>query len=605
MRIWPLVIDSQPGYLEGSARRSLLGLPLGTATVYERVRDCVALVTPSAPTILAPAGAGPEYVSQIADVSAGARVVRSMDELVELLAGYEISDVLLVVDPRCLTVSATELGTLTQHFSAEQQVAHHLVAFESAVAGTKEQVSVDRDGQVRSIHRFYDPVTWPFLAGVAASLVPISSGLVRDGQPPASLADLRKGLITRGVSSRDLPMTGGAWNLESEQGLLAANEHLLNDLPDGTKMVAVGAGQQVHASARLIGPIAVHANAVIEHDAIIVGPALVGPNAHIGAGALVVHAIVGAGVAVPAGATVRDLAWFADTDQETSEVPVSRSQTFEERLSRLTFDVRRGEVRKNRDYAIRLQLKAKRLADAVLAAAGLVVLSPLLGAVAAIIRLDSSGSPLYGAEREGKDGRAFTCWKFRTMFTNAHAIQHQLNETPLDGPHFKMERDPRVTRIGRLIRATNIDELPQLYNVLRGTMSLVGPRPSPFRENQICVPWREARLSVRPGMTGLWQVCRQDRESGDFHQWIEYDLLYVRHISFWLDLKILVATVLTAGGQVPVPSSWMIRTETGGRQLPAERPAKTPARHPAVAGRITPSAPGFAPRVDKQSARSA
>ena len=123
--------------------------------------------------------------------------------------------------------------------------------------------------------------------------------------------------------------------------------------------------------------------------------------------------------------------------------------------------------------------------------------------------------------------------------------------------------------------------------------------------SQICVPWREARLSVRPGMTGLWQVCRQDRESGDFHQWIEYDLLYVRHISFWLDLKILIATVLTAGGQVPVPSSWMIGTETGGRQPQGDRPLEAPTLPKAVAGRITPSAPGFAPRVDKQSARSA
>src|SRR6185503_1322960 len=78
---------------------------------------------------------------------------------------------------------------------------------------------------------------------------------------------------------------------------------------------------------------------------------------------------------------------------------------------------------------------------------------------------------------------------------------------------------------------------------------LVGPRPLPFRENQVCVPWREARLSVRPGITGFWQVCRHDRSSGDFHQWIEYDLMYVQHISLWLDLKILLATVLTLGGK--------------------------------------------------------
>jgi lipopolysaccharide/colanic/teichoic acid biosynthesis glycosyltransferase len=96
-------------------------------------------------------------------------------------------------------------------------------------------------------------------------------------------------------------------------------------------------------------------------------------------------------------------------------------------------------------------------------------------------------------------------------------------------------------------------------------MSLVGPRPSPFRENQVCVPWREARLSVRPGITGFWQVCRHDRSDGDFHQWIEYDLLYVQHQSFWLDMRILVATLLTLGGKAGhVGANWLIPS------LPAE-----------------------------------
>jgi lipopolysaccharide/colanic/teichoic acid biosynthesis glycosyltransferase len=128
----------------------------------------------------------------------------------------------------------------------------------------------------------------------------------------------------------------------------------------------------------------------------------------------------------------------------------------------------------------------------------------------------------------------------------------------MDGPQFKLARDPRVTWIGRILRPSSLDELPQLINVLMGEMSLVGPRPSPFRENQMCIPWRKARLSVRPGITGLWQVCRHDRSKGDFHQWIYYDLLYARHMSAWLDLKLLVATVVTLGGRGHVPLSWMI-----------------------------------------------
>ena len=101
----------------------------------------------------------------------------------------------------------------------------------------------------------------------------------------------------------------------------------------------------------------------------------------------------------------------------------------------------------------------------------------------------------------------------------------------VDGPQFKMDGDPRVTRVGAWLRRVSLDELPQLFNIVLGHMSFVGPRPSPFRENQICIPWREARLSVRAGISGLWQVCRAERSAGDFHQWIHYDLLYVRNMS--------------------------------------------------------------------------
>jgi len=202
----------------------------------------------------------------------------------------------------------------------------------------------------------------------------------------------------------------------------------------------------------------------------------------------------------------------------------------------------------------------KTVFDVTMSALGLLVLSPLLLLTAALIKLESKGPIFFGHRREGKGGRVFECLKFRTMFMGAEAQERELSaaQNEVDGPQFKLERDPRVTRVGRVLRRLSVDELPQLINVLRLEMSLVGPRPSPFRENQLCIPWREARLSVRPGITGLWQVCRHRRSEGDFHQWIHFDLLYVRHMSFLVDLKILVATVLSLGGQWAVPVSWIL-----------------------------------------------
>ena len=188
--------------------------------------------------------------------------------------------------------------------------------------------------------------------------------------------------------------------------------------------------------------------------------------------------------------------------------------------------------------------------------------------------------------REGLGGRQFGCLKFRTMLVGASELQRQLKEQGrLDGPHFKMDVDPRLTRAGRWLRAANFDELPQLVNVLRGDMSLVGPRPSPFRENQICAPWREGRLSVRPGITGLWQLCRHDRKAGDFHQWIEYDLLYVQEMSPTLDFKVLAATLLSLGGKYPVPVSRLLRYDAAAAG-PGPTGGSTSSPDAARAGRL-------------------
>jgi lipopolysaccharide/colanic/teichoic acid biosynthesis glycosyltransferase len=173
---------------------------------------------------------------------------------------------------------------------------------------------------------------------------------------------------------------------------------------------------------------------------------------------------------------------------------------------------------------------------------GLIITAPVLLLVALLIKMDSAGEVIFRQERCGQGGRNFTMYKFRSMLNNAEDLKRELQDlNEVDGPMFKIVQDPRITRMGRFIRDTNLDELPQLWNVLKGDMSLVGPRPLSLDEMRYNPKWRDARLSVRPGMTGLWQV--EAHTNVYFNDWIVNDLEYVKHGSFWLDLKIMFKTL--------------------------------------------------------------
>jgi lipopolysaccharide/colanic/teichoic acid biosynthesis glycosyltransferase len=185
----------------------------------------------------------------------------------------------------------------------------------------------------------------------------------------------------------------------------------------------------------------------------------------------------------------------------------------------------------------------KRAMDIVLSASALIVAAPLLPLIAILILLEDGRPVFFGHTRQGRGGRPFVCLKFRTMHHHAHEIARQLEAyNQADGPQVFIRDDPRVTRVGRYLRKSHLDELPQLFNVLAGQMSLVGPRPSPDDENQFCPAWRDVRLSVRPGITGLWQLKRTREPGEDFQEWIRYDIEYVENASLWLDVKIMVRT---------------------------------------------------------------
>jgi exopolysaccharide biosynthesis polyprenyl glycosylphosphotransferase len=187
---------------------------------------------------------------------------------------------------------------------------------------------------------------------------------------------------------------------------------------------------------------------------------------------------------------------------------------------------------------------AKRTIDIVLSAVGLVAVAPVLLLLALAIKLTSPGPVLFVHKRCGLGGRRFRFYKLRTMVADAEQRKRDLEHlNEMSGPVFKIRRDPRITRLGGVLRKLSLDELPQLWNVLRGDMSLVGPRPPTPDEVERYTGRQIQRLSVVPGITGLWQVSGRN-DIADFERWIDLDLEYVRSWSIWLDLRILLKTVV-------------------------------------------------------------
>jgi lipopolysaccharide/colanic/teichoic acid biosynthesis glycosyltransferase len=280
--------------------------------------------------------------------------------------------------------------------------------------------------------------------------------------------------------------------------------------PDSTIMRAVRSGEsawrdaaaKVHPQAKLIGPIWIGAGRIVGEGETVVGPAVVwdDPGAR---------------------PQTEAIEWLDLEPSEPSPEPIPRGDTPLDRLAKRGFDI----------------------AFAMLA---ILLTLPLYPFILLAIWLEDGRPFFFGHKRETRGGREFRCWKFRSMRKDAESMKAELAEkNQADGPQFYMDHDPRLLRVGRLLRKYNLDEFPQFFNVLLGQMSVVGPRPSPRQENQFCPGWREARLSVRPGITGLWQIKRTRRRGNDFQEWIRYDIEYVERRNWRLDLYIIWKTIST------------------------------------------------------------
>ena len=399
----------------------------------------------------------------------------------------------------------------------------------STLSAYGEKLQATADGMVLGFRRFYrDAVApgsigpeWPHIAFMDARAMGIlgAAGLAGPFSGAASA------LEAAGLRIAAFDVAGHALDLASEEGLLACMDESLMPSRSGAA-----------PSGHLAGRVAAAADAFVARDATIVGPAYLGRRSSVAGGVIVRRSIVGESVSVPAGAHVSGRVLLCQEDLASGETRApARPETPE------------GDCYRTWPLFSWPGL-GKRVFDVVFSVAVLMVTATLFPLVALAVKLTSKGPVFYAHNRQGRHGKVFRCLKFRTMVQGADAVQETLRAiNEVDGPQFKLVDDPRVTVVGAFLRATNLDELPQFFNVIAGDMSVVGPRPSPDRENQLCPMWREARLSVRPGITGLWQVSRSRDKGSDFHEWIHYDVEYVRRVSPQLDMLVIARTASVMG----------------------------------------------------------
>jgi lipopolysaccharide/colanic/teichoic acid biosynthesis glycosyltransferase len=547
--IYPALLDRRPVYLDdGTDRTSLLLAPLTTGSLIGELQARFEQVCRDALSVIATFEPTPAYVAAIRAACPQVRDVLPSHELVTRFAGYDLKDWVVIIDPACFPNAPIDWSLVEAEMARPQAGAVHIVALEENAGGTTERVQLDAAGRVRRIQRYYDAHTWAFTRGIACSIVPAAALLAADCAHFSDLRELRQELMFRGVPSRDLPLAPGALNLENPRALLHLSERCMQiagALNDGGGIAPTA---NVDPTAQLIGSVFVHDEALVAAGARIIGPTVIGRGARIGARAVVAQCMVAPGARVAAGSMHRHSVVAGNT---------SIGADFDAGDEAITVDHMPVDPGGPAQAAMYPRVKA--FVEPCIAAIAVILLSPLLLLIALLIKLESRGPVFYGDLRETLGGRTFRCWKFRTMIVGAHAKQREMLMTnQVDGPQFKIDRDPRITRIGVWLRKLSLDELPQFFNIVLREMSLIGPRPSPFRENQICIPWREARLSVRPGISGLWQVCRAERASGDFHQWIHYDLLYVRNVSLMVDVRLVFATIMTLATGKRIPASWVL-----------------------------------------------
>jgi len=358
--------------------------------------------------------------------------------------------------------------------------------------------------------------------------------ILTDGMLPADFCSFMTLVCQSRLRWGGIKIAGSLLDLTTETGLL---KFFLANMVHNNR-------RKFQFKAKIVGKILLGENVRIADSAVIIGPAVICDNAEIAPAVVIKNSIIGPGRSITYGSFVQNRVMLEPEPKIANPVSHHHSNTQKIDISKSYLFYDRAHLGDFRAWPrFSYSRFGKRLIDIITSLLILLLFAPFFPLIAMAIKLSSCGPVFFRHRRQGLYGREFLCLKFRTMVVGADELQDKLRFKNLaDGPQFSIKNDPRVTLIGKFLRETFIDEIPQFINILLGQMSLVGPRPSPASENALCPFWRDARLSVRPGITGLWQICRTRQPGRDFQEWIYYDTKYVRELSPSLDFVICLKT---------------------------------------------------------------
>lgn len=419
-----------------------------------------------------------------------------------------------------------------------------------------ERLEMGAANQIRAIHRIHPSQERRSVLRPAGLF--LCEPAILEAIPEGKYFDLKEqvfpSLYERGVPGAVWEMQGYCRSITTIDEFFFANQDVLLgrvEFPETLQEFDRSANPQatISPSCRFHGPVVIGEMVSLGEDVVVLGPSAIGPGCIIESGAIINGCVLLGHNRIGRNVYLERCVVGQDTGVAVATV-LHQTAIMKKDGAEVSIWLRRQTRKENGNLvnqmgwlnpAGKAYLTIKRLMDVIFSVLALAVCAPLFVVIPLAIKL--AGPAIFRQVRCGKNGGQFEMFKFRSMVAEAEDVKRRicyLNEA--DGPVFKIAQDPRVTRLGKLLRHSNLDELPQLWNVLKGEMSLVGPRPLSIEEMRFSPRWRDARLSMRPGMTGLWQVRAHTKTQ--FNEWILNDLTYVNEASLWLDMKILWKTAL-------------------------------------------------------------